>query len=194
MNESNRNKKYGEILAAARDLFWKHGFRRVSVKEICERAGVSKMTYYKHFPNKIELAKMVFDNEVKDGIEKFHNLMGEEIPAPEKIEKMILMKAEGTNNISQEFMEDFYLGSEPELKNFVAEKTRESWESLLKDWKIAQRKGVFRDDFKPELLLQISFKMVELLKDKNLLQLYGSTQELILEFSRFFAYGISPRK
>jgi AcrR family transcriptional regulator len=193
MNEKKENKKYSEILAAARELFWKHGFRRVTVQEICQRAGVSKMTYYKHFPNKIELAKIVFDKEIKDGIEKFHNLMDEDLPAPEKIEKMILMKAESTNNISQEFMEDFYLGSEPELKRFVVEKTRESWESLLKDWKNAQKMGVFRDDFKPEFLLQVSFKMVELLKDKDLHKLYGSTQELILEFSRFFAYGISPR-
>jgi hypothetical protein len=53
---------------------------------------------------------------VEDGIEKFNRLIDEDIPVQEKIEKMILLKAEGTDNISKEFMQDFYLGSEPELK------------------------------------------------------------------------------
>ena len=46
-----------DILNTARQLFWKHGIRRVSVEEVCREAGVSKMTFYRSFPNKIELAK-----------------------------------------------------------------------------------------------------------------------------------------
>src|SRR5690606_30827878 len=107
---------------------------------------------------------------------KFNQLMEEEIPVAEKIRKMILLKAEGTDNISQEFMEDFYLGNEPELQNFVEEKTQEAWNGLLKDWERAQKRGIFRSDFKPEFLLQVSFKLVELLKDEKLAGLYDSTQ------------------
>ncbi|WP_372931944.1 TetR/AcrR family transcriptional regulator, partial [Mariniphaga sediminis] len=64
MKENKKSKKYLEIMKTARELFWKHGFRRVTIQEICEKAGVSKMTFYKHFPNKIDLAKTVFTNEV----------------------------------------------------------------------------------------------------------------------------------
>ena len=192
MKENKKSKKYLEIMKTARELFWKHGFRRVTIQEICEKAGVSKMTFYKHFPNKIDLAKTVFTNEINQGMEKFNRLMDEDIPTQEKIKKIILLKTEGTDNISQEFMEDFYIDTESGLKDFVEEKTREAWNRLLKDYKRAQEKGIFRDDFKPEFLLHISFKMIEILKDEKLLGLYNTTQDLILEFTKFVAYGISP--
>lgn len=180
-------------MAAARELFWKHGFRRVTLQEICEKSGVSKMTFYKYFPNKIELAKTVFSNEIDEGMKKFTSLMEEDMPVSEKIRKMIELKAEGTHNISQEFMEDFYLGTEPELKTFVEEKTRETWNWLLNDWKKAQEKGIFRDDFKPEFLLKVSYKLIELLKDEELANLYDTTQDYIVEITKLIAYGISKR-
>jgi AcrR family transcriptional regulator len=194
MKENVKNKSYLKIIKTARELFWKHGFRRVSVQEISEKSGVSKMTFYKYFPNKIDLAKSVFANEIEEGMIRFNKLMEENIPVPEKIKKMILLKAEGTNNISREFMDDFYLGTEPELKKFVEEKTRETWVNMLKDWKRGQEKGIFRDDFKPEFLLQVSFKLIEILKDEKLAALYDSTQDFILEFTRFIAYGVSKRE
>jgi AcrR family transcriptional regulator len=187
------NRKYKSILATSRELFWKHGFRRITIQEICDKAVVSKMTFYKYFPNKIELAKTVFADEVNDGMVKFNSLMKEDIPADEKIKKMILYKAESTQNISREFIEDFYMGTEPELKEFVEQLTKEAWSNLRRDWERAQQNGIFRKDFKPDFLLHVSFSLVELMKDEKLAKLYNTPQELILEFTRFIAYGISPR-
>ncbi|HSO86490.1 MAG TPA: helix-turn-helix domain-containing protein [Draconibacterium sp.] len=188
------NPKYQDILKTARELFWKHGFKRVSIEEICKKAGVSKMTYYRFFPNKIELAKTVFNNEIDEGRLKFRNLMEADIPAKEKIKGIILLKAEGTNNISKEFLEDFYMGTEPELKTFVEERTKETWNELLQDWTLAQGKGFFRKDFKPEFFLRATFKLVDLLKDEELNKLYDKPQDLIMEFANFVAYGISPHE
>jgi AcrR family transcriptional regulator len=43
------------ILAAARDLFYRHGIRAIGVDAIAEAAGTNKMTLYRHFPSKDEL-------------------------------------------------------------------------------------------------------------------------------------------
>jgi AcrR family transcriptional regulator len=43
------------IIAAAADLFLKHGIRGVGVEAIAEAAGTNKMTLYRHFPSKDEL-------------------------------------------------------------------------------------------------------------------------------------------
>jgi hypothetical protein len=40
-----KSKKYEDILDAAREKFWKYGFRRVSIEEICVQAKSSKMTF-----------------------------------------------------------------------------------------------------------------------------------------------------
>src|ERR1044072_7689074 len=43
------------ILAAAGDLFYRHGIRAVGVEAIAEAAGTNKMTLYRHFSSKDEL-------------------------------------------------------------------------------------------------------------------------------------------
>src|SRR5271163_636672 len=43
------------ILAAAGELFYRHGTRAVGVEAIAEAAGTNKMTLYRHFASKDEL-------------------------------------------------------------------------------------------------------------------------------------------
>jgi len=43
------------ILAAASDLFYRHGIRAIGVEAIAEAAGTNKMTLYRHFDSKDEL-------------------------------------------------------------------------------------------------------------------------------------------
>lgn len=181
-------------MRTSRELFWKHGFRRVTVEEICEKASVSKMTFYRYFTNKIELAKTVFNNVVDKGVIDFRKIMQEDIAVSEKLKKIILLKEEGTTNVSKEFMADFYSGSEPELKNYVEEKTRLIWKELRTDFKEAQEKGIFRRDFKPEFFVHVVFKLTDLLNDEALLELYDTPQELILEFTKIMTYGILPHE
>jgi AcrR family transcriptional regulator len=43
------------IVEAAADLFYAHGLRAVSADKIIERAGITKVTFYRHFPTKDDL-------------------------------------------------------------------------------------------------------------------------------------------
>jgi TetR/AcrR family transcriptional regulator, mexJK operon transcriptional repressor len=57
------------LLAAARDLFFQHGFAAVSTDALARAAAVSKATLYKHFPNMEALLRAVVEREV-DRFEK----------------------------------------------------------------------------------------------------------------------------
>jgi AcrR family transcriptional regulator len=182
------------IQEAACELFWKHGFKRVSVEEVCEKAGVSKMTFYRFFTNKVELAKAVYEKVSNKGIASFKEIMLAEIPAEEKMKRILLLKQEGSNQISNEFLADFYTSKELGLKDFVEAKTTEMWHMMLADFKEAQQNGTFRKDFKPEFLLFVAQKLTELFNDPALLSLYDNPQDLVMEFANLFIYGISPVK
>ena len=56
-------KKEQDILIAGKKLFFKYGLKKVTIEEICAEANVSKMTFYKYFPNKTALVKKVFDTD-----------------------------------------------------------------------------------------------------------------------------------
>lgn len=186
------SKKRVQLLVAARELFWKFGFKRVTIEEVCEKAVVSKMTFYKFFPDKISLAKDVFENEVKTGLARFREIMNSQSTPHEKVKAMMALKSESTNNISREFLNDFYSSEKTELVGFVHDLTARTWNEAIDDFRKAQENGVFRKDFKPEFLFLISQKIAESLTDPKLLALYLTPHELLKEMSNFFCYGISP--
>ena len=190
--EATESPRCKTLLDTGRKLFWKHGFRRVSVDEICREAGISKMTFYRCFESKTDLARRIYKNLVSDGVLKFNKILEEDTPPAEKLRQILLFKAESTSDISAEFMTDFYNSPDTGLKEFVEEVTRETWTELIKSFRSAQEKGHFRKDFRPEFLLYISQHLAPLMMDDNLVKLYGSTQEVIMEFANFFTYGIAP--
>src|SRR5919197_2054319 len=53
--KNERTSPRERILAAASDLFYRHGIRAVGVEAMAEAAGTNKMTLYRHFPSKDEL-------------------------------------------------------------------------------------------------------------------------------------------
>lgn len=191
ITDFSTNRKFQELHRTARDLFWKYGFKRISIEELCHKAGISKMTYYRFYPNKIELAKSVFENVVNEGIQRFRDIMRADIPPSEKVRQFISLKYDGTNNLSQEFLQDFYEHSDTELSLYVDRKVNQSWEEVLADFRMAQEKGWFRKDLKPEFLFYIVNKMD--FADKELMKLFSSPQEMVMEMITFFMYGMLPR-
>lgn len=193
MNNFMSNTRYNQILATAKVLFWKHGFKRVTVEEICREAGVSKMTYYKFFRNKKEVAKAVYDMVVEKGYEDFKAIMDDKDTSPrQKMEQILLLKLEGTNDISREFLTDFYSNPELGLSEYIEQKTREIWVNVIGDFKKAQEKGWLRKDFKPEGIFLFINRLFDIFEDESAAELYDSPQELVMELSRFFTYGIMP--
>jgi len=194
MTTATSNKKYHALMKAGKELYWKYGLKRVSVEDICQEAQVSKMTFYRFFPNKIDLAKAVFDQMVEESMRKFNGIMKNDSPVSEKIKDMIILKLEGTNDISKEFLMDIYKTPGTGLKEHIERASAQSWHEVVRYFKLAQRKGIFRKDFNPEALLFITKQISVLVTDENLLKMYGSPHELIRELTYFFVYGLIEPK
>lgn len=55
------------ILAAASELFYRHGIRAVGVEAVAEAAGTNKMTLYRHFNSKDELVAEYLNRLAESG-------------------------------------------------------------------------------------------------------------------------------
>ncbi len=192
MGKVNDCRKRTILIEAGKRVFWKYGIKRVTVEEICKEAGVSKMTFYRCFENKIELAKNVYTSVVNHATEKAHDLIYSDISPAEKMKGIIEIKLEGVENISRDFIMDLFNSQDTELQKFFEKTNRKSYEEIIKSFHYAQEKGWFRKNLKPELLFYISEKIGPLLADEYLLKLYGSPQNLIMEVTNLFTYGIAP--
>ena len=52
----------GRLVAAAIELFYRHGFGAVGIDQIIAKAGVTKSTFYKHFESKDDLLKAIAES------------------------------------------------------------------------------------------------------------------------------------
>ncbi len=187
------NEKYTSILKTSHDLFWKFGIRRVTIEEICREASVSKMTFYRFFSNKSELAQAVVKNLFDELLRDYRKLMSEDIPFEAKIKKQLLMKFEGTKEISSELVKDIYGDQNAELFKYWKSRADEMLKVVFEDYSHAQKMGWIRKDIKIEYIIYMSNKASEIVSDENLQKLYPDMQSLIMEIASMFFYGILPR-
>jgi AcrR family transcriptional regulator len=184
--------KYHDLVQTARQLFWKHGIRRVSVEEICAEAGVSKMTFYRFFPNKIELAKTMLQQLFDDSMQQYRAIMDQDLPFEEKVRQQLLLKFKGTEAISGEFVRDIYSNEDWGLKAYMEQRTEEALMTIISDYSKAQQQGHIRKDLKLDFILYMLHKMQEWITDENLVRSYDDIHDLIMEIANFFFYGILP--
>ncbi|MCK5168245.1 MAG: TetR/AcrR family transcriptional regulator, partial [Bacteroidales bacterium] len=163
------------------------------IEEICSAANVSKMTFYKHFKNKMELVKYLLNHIYEKGIKKYRDIMDSDIPFSEKVKKTLDLKMEQSQDISNEFMDDYIRHADPEMEKFLNQKLNDNLQMIFNDYVEAQKKGDLRKDIKPEFILYFLNHMPEMIKDKQLEKMYNNPQDMIMELTNFFFYGVLPR-
>jgi AcrR family transcriptional regulator len=187
-----KTKKQDQIIRAGRHLFWKYGMKRVSIEEICREAGVSKMTFYKYFANKTALALYILKQYYGDGMTEYRRIMDSNLSYPEKIEQGIELKLKNARNLSQEFVQELYKNGDPEIMAYMQEMVKVSLDAFMSDFKTYQEKGEIRRDVKPEFMLYMLNKMVEMAVDDHFIRLFENPADMVRTISNFYFYGIMP--
>ena len=190
---TSSNPKRDQILRTGKDLFWKFGFRRVTIEEICKEAGISKMTYYKFFTNKMDLVKTLMDGILMGALEEYHTIINSDVPYPEKVTQMIQLKKAQVKTMSNEFFRDYVQSADPELINYLNQLSQENMTMFVNDFSNAQKKGDIRKDVKVEFIMLMMNHMVEMTHDDNLLNMYDNPEDLVMEITNFLFYGILNR-
>ena len=188
------NPKRSQIIITAKNLFWKFGMKRVSVEEICREAGVSKMTFYKYFKNKNDLAIILITIMQEEAFKKYNTFMNQDIPFKDKVKHSIHFKMEQTDQLSSEFFNDLHKNEDKEITLRFQKIFQKGIQIILNDYLEAQKRGDIRNDIKPEFILYFLSHMGDMAKDEKLSKLYDTPQEMIMELTRFFFYGILPRE
>ena len=73
-----------EILDAARDVFEEYGARRANVDDVARKAGISRSTLYRRFPNKESLLAAVIDRETNAFLDELDRV-AQDLPPQEAV-------------------------------------------------------------------------------------------------------------
>jgi len=194
MPDHSQNIKYQHILSSGKELFWRHGIKRVSVEEICSQAKVSKMTFYKFFENKRKLALAILKNIVGSRLQEYETIIHNDYAFADKIKALLKMKLESSNDIGQEFINDIYQNPDLSLKPYLEEQIEKSMFLTMEFLLDSQKKGHIRKDIKANLILYYFNHILQIATDSELLSKYEKPQDLISEATEFFFYGIGAKQ
>ena len=187
------NPKRDLIQETGKTLFWKFGYKRVTIEEICKEAGVSKMTYYKYFTNKIALVKTIMDSILQVSLTKYKSIMASDLPYPEKVVELIHLKKDQVEHMSSEFFKDYVQSGDPELISYLEQLSGESMQIFMDDFRKAQDNGDIRKDLKIEFVMHVMNHLIEMAHEDALLNMYEEPQGLVMEITNFLFYGILNR-
>jgi AcrR family transcriptional regulator len=194
MNNVMKPSKYKDIFKTGKELFWNYGIKRVTIEEICGEAGVSKMTFYKFFPNKMEFAKTILEVEVEESLKKFEQVIHGDISFTEKVKQMFILKLEGAKGISIEFISDIYKNPEMGLQQVIEKQKQKSLGLFVDFLTDSQKKGLIRKDIKIDFILYYLNQMLQMFDDKQLVSKYDYPHDLIMEAVNFLFYGLLSQK
>ena len=136
--------KYNRLMERAEDLFSKYGYKAVSMDEIADAAGISKMTIYKYFPSKEDL----FFKVLQDIVDKSYNHIEARLKTIdgtiEKIDELLNYGIETTRHFSLAFYKDVMENSILADK-IIEEKKRRGKEIFLAIIRDGKNRGEVRD-------------------------------------------------
>jgi len=185
------SKKYTDILAATKNLFYKYEFRKVTVEDICREANVSKMTFYKFFPNKIAVSKKMIDDMFGKAMEDFDKMMSSDILFAEKMKQIVLMKVNRAKDSEMVIVKNIYTESEPEISEYIQYWIQKGLDFTKKHFLIAQQNGDMRNDISIDLIMIAIDKMQDIAKDERIFKIYDKTLDFAVELTKLFMYGIT---
>lgn len=181
------------ISTKGKDLFWKYGIKRVSIEEICREAKVSKMTFYKFFPNKIALVHSILSEIYDESLNEFKDILASNIEFTEKMKQLFILKRKSAQGISIELLKDINQLQDDKLSLLIEEKGKESL-NLFIDFLIeSQKNKLMRSDIKIDFVLFQLNQMNLIFENPNLVNQYENPEELIMESMRFLFYGLGVR-
>ncbi len=190
LQEFEQNTKFQIVARTSKDLFYRYGFRRVTIGEICQKANVSKMTFYKFFANKMALVKYLLNKIFDQGIADYNAIMAQRIPFREKVEKIIQLKMEQTESLSQEFLQELMQNPDPSIAEIMDERRKQTFQIVMGSLVKAQKNGDLRKEIKPEFIMYMLNHLIEMTNDKRLNAIFENPQEMSVELTSFFFYGI----
>lgn len=182
--------KYKDLFYAAQDLFFRFGLHKVSVDEICTKAKVSKMTFYKEFENKSQLALVVYEFYNANAARDTQQLLDLPIDFLEMVERLILLKQKYSKQMGATFIKDIM--AEREIFSQLMEKSFKKQKQLrLKILQRGKKEGYIRPEVDGDLFELLLQNFSNLLQQHNFLEKYPDIEKLSRLGTELFFYGLS---
>ena len=186
--------KKEQIEHKAKELFWKHGFKKVTIDEICRKANVSRKSFYTFYENKTALVLFLLKEMTEEAFGTTRKIIAGEDSFTEKLEKMLQLKFEGSKDFSMEFIADFYNPDATDILDYFNKIVDESMALMRDFYRDAQEKGEMNPGLNLDYVMWMMQKQMELCSTAELMAMFPDAESMTRQISQSIIYGIMPVK
>lgn len=186
--------KKEKIENTARELFWKHGFKKVSIDEICKKSHVSRKTYYTYYANKSALVISILDKLNSEMMLLYKQIIDSEKSFSQKMNEIMALKFDLNKDFSMEFVADFFNPDAAEILENFNKMVAESMQITKTFFVNAQQKGEMNPELNIDYVMWMMQKQMELCTTPELMSMFPDAETMSRQLSLSIVYGIMPVK
>ncbi len=186
--------KKQQVELKAKELFWKYGFKKVTIDEICKKANVSRKTFYTFYDNKSALVIFLLQQMIDESMTDYQDIIDEDATFSDKMEKMLALKYKSTNQFSMEFVADFFHPDSDDILAFYTNIVQDSLTLTNDFFREAQKNGEMNQDLDINFVMLMMQKMVEIGTAPEVMALFSDAETMTRQLSQFVIYGVMPVK
>ena len=187
------NRTYALFIKASKTLFFKFGYRRVTIEDICKEASLSKMSFYRYFKNKEEIANITLKNIIAECNRSFESIMECDAPFLKKIQDLVILNNNYTEQIGLDFINDVFSLKNNSFKTIIENQYGYERKKLTDCFKKAKKKGELNRKTPVAFLIYMLDDLREKMNDENLKKIYSDEKDMWLDLTDFYFFGISPK-
>ena len=179
-----------EIIEAAKELFFKHGFKRISIEDICNHAEVSRRTFYVYYENKTNLLIKLLEHIYEENLQEILAINNSELPFSEKLIQITNYNIAELEKMTPEFLADIHDPSFVEVRQHYESK-QEHWKTFTHNcFTEAQKRGEIRADLDIDFLQRFINYVIRAFKNEEIRKRYPDTILLMRKVADMIFYGI----
>ncbi|MBM4448570.1 MAG: TetR/AcrR family transcriptional regulator [Chloroflexi bacterium] len=174
------------------ELFQAYGFKKVSINDIAQKAGVSQVTIYNHFGSKDELVRDVIKSLLRRMLARYRDLIREEGPFLEKLKAIVFDKSEVVGQFQGELTRTA-LSQDLGIRQFVESIWQGEVNQLLIElFEDGRRQGYINPDLSQEAILAYYEIFLQGIYNSPKIQArMAQSPKLVRELISTFTYGLN---
>jgi len=164
------------IVTAAREHFFAHGLRSVTMDDLAAELGMSKKTLYAEFPSKTDLLRAVLLDKFRSVEADLEQIMAQSsADARAELQRLLACMQRHTEEIQPPFVRDIRREA-PELFKLVESRRRELIQRHFgRIFDDGRRDKIIRSDISTEMILEILLGAVQTIMNPAKIEALGVT-------------------
>ncbi len=178
------------IIEESKKLFFRYGFKSVTMDDIAKTLGMSKKTIYQHFKDKDELVNILID-------EKIHNqhciIKCLEIESKNAVDELMMVvtnMSDLLSNMNANVFYDLQKYYPITWKCFQDFRDQDLYGMIHNNLLRGIKENLYREDINPEILTKLRLHQIDMIFSGNKISDNYSLSEVMKEITLHFLRGI----